>query len=158
MKADQHAALFRDKARADTGTVTIAPGFAVDRRVQLLGSNTADVPEIVFKYALLGSNLGRMIQMLHAATTADAKVGASRLYPAGRFAQDARGLRYFVGGFFPEAGILDLFARQGAFNENGFPFVAGNATGFVVQRFDNTDGHDGRLKSKKPISLEIGFL
>jgi hypothetical protein len=99
-----------------------------------------------------------MIQMLHAATTADAKVGASRLYPAGGFAQDARGLRYFIGGFFPEAGVFDLFAGQSALDENGFPFVTGDATGFVVQRFDNTDGHDGRLKSKKPISLEIGFL
>jgi hypothetical protein len=116
------------------------------------------VPEIVFKYALLGSNLGSMIQVLHAASATDAKIWASGFHAAGGFAQDVCGLCYFVSGFFPEARVFDHFARQCAFDENGFPFVAGDATGFVVQRFDNTDGHDGRLKSKKPISLEIGFL
>ena len=151
MEADQHPALLGDETRREPGAEAIAPGRAVDRRVELLGAQAAEVPEVAFKHALLGGHLRRRIEVLHAATAAAAVMRALGRHPVGRGLEDAVGLRDLVVRFAAEAGVFDLLARQRALDENGFALEAGDPACLVVERFDDTDRHAAFLNEKRPL-------
>jgi hypothetical protein len=53
----------------------------------------------------------------------------------------------FVAGSLALDRVLDLLARQRALDEDGLAVDMGDATAFVVERFDGGDGH-GRLRVK----------
>ena len=72
MEADEHAALLGDVADRQAGAVTVVPERTVDRRDDLFGTNAADVPERVDERALLVSDLGAWLKVLHGAAAAAA--------------------------------------------------------------------------------------
>src|SRR5205823_10997278 len=77
-ETDQPAAFLGDVAHRQPGAVAIAPGDAVDRREQLVRAHAADVPQSILEYALLDRDLRGGLEVLQAATAADAEVGAGR--------------------------------------------------------------------------------
>jgi hypothetical protein len=56
-------------------------------------------------------------------------------------------MRQFITGLSPEAGVLYNFTGQSALDENRLAFQARDSTGFVIQRFDDTDRHE-QLRQK----------
>ena len=116
----------------------------MDRREQLLRFDSADVPQRVLEDTLLGGDLRRCIEMLHAATAADAEMrtawrdslraGFDQLHHAGLFV-----VRLFA---------IDLdrhpFADQRVFDEHGLAVNARNAAPFLVERGDDNVIHGSR--------------
>lgn len=58
-------------------------------------------------------------------------------------------MRQFVVRLFPETGVLDDFAWQGAIDENGLAFLAGNTPRLMIQRLDDPDRHDSPRKKRE---------
>jgi hypothetical protein len=116
------------------------------------------MPEIVFQYALLDSDLGGGIEVLHTAAATHAKMRAARrdAITGGFF--DAQGPRQFIRRLPAIAGVFDTLARQGTFDKNGFPVKPGDAPAFVIQRFDDSGRHaKSRQKSRAIVAFKRWF-
>src|ERR1019366_10765790 len=85
MKTDEHRALLGDISHRETCPLPIAPGRPFDRPQDSLRTDLAQMPEPVFKGALLRRHLRRHVQMLHLAAAADAEVRAARHDALGAF-------------------------------------------------------------------------
>ena len=135
MKADQRAAFFDHVARGHACTAAIAPRGAVYWRQHLPGVDLADMPQIVFKHALLCRHLCPRIQMLQAATATVAEVHTLRRNALRTFAQYRLHVGVFKTGLFAVDRRGNRFTGQRTFNENGFAVAARDATAFLVEGF-----------------------
>ena len=137
VETDQDGALLDHVSNRQAGAEAVAPGRALDGTQQRLGAHLAQVPQVVFQDALLHSDLGRRLEVLHLAATAQAEMLTARLGALGALAT-ALGRC----GLLPvvlSAADADphLFAGQGVFDEDHLAVGAvSHALGFEVQGFN----------------------
>ena len=149
VKADQHSALARHHTHAQPGTITIAPGWTMDRRVDDLGFDFPDVPQSVFQDSLLGRRLCQRIEMLHGAPATDAKMRAVWCDALSARPEHPHHLRLGIARSLAQHSVFHLFTGQRALDENGFAVDMADAATFVIERFNKCNRHeDSAVKSR----------
>ena len=137
MEADEHAALLGDVADRQAGAVTVVPERTVDRRDDLFGTNAADVPERVDERALLVSDLGAWLKVLHGAAAAVAgtvaELGATGLDALNALAVNLGDAADLEAGLVADALVGDELARKGALDEDDLAVVMTHAAAFLVE-------------------------
>ena len=137
MEADEHAALLGDVADRQAGAVTVVPERTVDRRDDLFGTNAADVPERVDERALLVSDLGAWLKVLHGAAAAAAgtvaELGATGLDALNALAVNLGDAADLEAGLVADALVGDELARKGALDEDDLAVVMTHAAAFLVE-------------------------
>ena len=83
MEADQYTALFHHQTRRPSRPLAISLRRTIYLRIELLCPFTALMPQVGFKYSLLGGHLCGRVEMLHAATPAHTEMRTPRLHPIG---------------------------------------------------------------------------
>ena len=151
VETDEDAALLDHETHRKPRAMAVSPGLTVDRRVELVGPDAADMPEIVLEQALFGGNLRIGIEVLHAATTTDAEMRAARRHPRRRRGQHPKRAGQLVAGLAAVASVLDAFPRQCALDENRLAIETGHAACLVVQRFDDSGRHSTLPLRKRAI-------
>ena len=116
----------------DACALAIAPGLPVDRREYGFRLDLADVPQAVFKDALLHRDLCAGLEMLHGATAAHAEMFTLGLHAHSSGLVYLHHLRQFEGRFFAVGRIADGLAGQRAFNENHLAVCMRNTAAFLV--------------------------
>ena len=153
MKTHQHRILFRDIPHRQASAVPIAPRRPIYRRQYQFGLNLADMLEIIFHDTLFRRNLGASIQVLHAAPPARPKILALRNYAAESRLEYLGNLRQLKVLFLSVRAIGNQFARQGAFDEDGFAVHVGNAAAFLIKGFnDNGSNHSYAGDINRPVA------
>jgi len=111
VKTDECAALFHHQADRQPGAGAVSPIRTSDRAQQGLRFEAAQMPKVVFEDALLECELRCSIDMLHAATTANAEMRTSWCDPATGGALPGHGGSRFPTAFAAHDTRLHPFSR-----------------------------------------------
>jgi len=121
----------------------------MNRRVDDLRRELAEVPEGILEDALLGRRLRHRIEVLHRAATAGAEVRAARRHPLRARLEHAHGRGLGIARPLAQHLIFHLLAGQRPLDEDGLAVHMADAATLVVERFDDCNGHDG-YRAEKP--------
>jgi len=129
VKAHQNRALFGHVAHRQAGAVAVAPSRAFDGAHQQVRFDLAQVPEVVLQHPLFDSHLSGGVEVLHLATTTQAKVSAFGRDTLGALDTTLGHVALLPVVLFARDAHAHLLARQCPVDENDLAVVSvGQAT------------------------------
>ena len=150
-ESDQHLVLLGDPFHRQAALAAISPRVTGQGFEPALRLDLADALEILRQHMLFGGDLRLGRKMLQAAAAAGAEMRTARFDPLRRADDDLFRLRLVVVAVALHAAETHAFARQGAADENGLAFDAGNAAAVVGKVGDvDFDALHGIRKAKAP--------